>query len=86
MCATFNIRENSEYYFWIPTGIQSVIEKYGGKPVSLLPLEMPFPMISFFGEVKTFRLHVVMQQYSLETSCLLVVSLVYCLQCVCMQN
>lgn len=34
LCATFDIPNPSGSYLWIPTGIQSIIEKYGGKPVS----------------------------------------------------
>ncbi len=36
ICGTFSISDPSDYYLWIPTGIQSIIEKYGGKPVSLV--------------------------------------------------
>lgn len=32
LCATFNIPNPSGCYLWIPTGIQTIIEKYGGKP------------------------------------------------------
>ncbi|XP_064397866.1 uncharacterized protein LOC135344565 [Halichondria panicea] len=32
ICGTFSISDPSDYYLWIPTGIQSIIEKYGGKP------------------------------------------------------
>ena len=33
LCATFDIPNPSSCYLWIPTGIQNIIEKYGGKPV-----------------------------------------------------
>ena len=36
MCGTFNICNPNEFHLWIPAGIQSIIEKYGGRPVSLL--------------------------------------------------
>ena len=34
VCATFGICNPNLYHLWIPTGIQLIIEKYGGKPVS----------------------------------------------------
>ena len=34
VCFTFGICNPSEYHLWIPTGIQYIMEKYGGKPVS----------------------------------------------------
>lgn len=32
VCATFGICNPNLYHLWIPTGIQLIIEKYGGKP------------------------------------------------------
>ena len=40
ICGTFSISDPSDYYLWIPTGIQSIIEKYGGKPVSLSKMQV----------------------------------------------
>lgn len=34
LCKTFDMPDTGACYLWIPTGIQRIIEKYNGRPVS----------------------------------------------------
>ena len=34
-CATFNIQDQARQKFWLPKGMKNILQKYGGKPVSI---------------------------------------------------